>query len=103
MEIESQMGERILIIDDDAELCGMAKKHLEPEGFSLNCVHHREQALAYSMAGNYSLILLDVTLPGLGGIEILRGLRARSQTPILIVTARSGDVDYVLGLELGAD
>jgi two-component system response regulator CpxR len=97
------MGERILIIDDDAELCEMAKKHLEPEGFSLNCVHHREQAFAHMTAAEYSLILLDVTLPGLGGFEMLRGLRSRSQAPILIVTARSDDVDYVLGLELGAD
>ena len=64
---------------------------------------HREQALAHATAGNYSLILLDLALPGLGGIEMLRCLRTRSQTPVLIVTSRGGDADRILGLELGAD
>ena len=97
------MRRQILIIDDDAELCEKVRKHLGPEGFAINCVRHREQALAHATAGNYSLILLDLALPGLGGIEMLRCLRTRSQTPVLIVTSRGGDADRILGLELGAD
>jgi two-component system response regulator CpxR len=97
------MKNRILIIGDDAELCGVAKQHLEPEGFTLNCVHQREQALAHATTGNYSLILLDVALPGFGGFEMLRRLRTRSQTPVLVVTARGAAVDRIQGLELGAD
>jgi two-component system response regulator CpxR len=97
------MRDRILIIDDDADLCETVRKHLEPEGFKLNCVHRREQALACVTAGAYALILLDVGLPGIGGFEMLRCLRTRSQTPLLIVTSRGGDADRILGLELGAD
>src|SRR5437868_11469093 len=97
------MNNQILIIGDDAELCGMARQRLEPEGFTLNCVQQREQALAHATAGNYSLILLDIALPGFGGFEMLRSLRTRSQTPVLVVTARSAEVDRIRGLELGAD
>jgi len=97
------MRRQILIIDDDAELCEKVRKHLEPEGFAINRAHQREQALAHATAGNYTLILLDPALPGLGGIEMLRCLRTRSQTPVLIVTSRGGDADRILGLELGAD
>jgi len=97
------MRDRILIIDDDADLCETVRKHLEPEGFTLNCVRHREQALAYVTAGAYALILLEVGLPGIGGFEMLRRLRTRTQTPVLIVTSRGDDADRILGLELGAD
>jgi two-component system, OmpR family, response regulator CpxR len=97
------MRDRILIIDDDVNLCEMVRKHLEPEGFTLNCVHHRERALACVAAGAYALIVLDVGLPGIGGFEMLRCLRARSQTPVMIVTSRGDDADRILGLELGAD
>ncbi|HEU0177993.1 MAG TPA: response regulator transcription factor [Blastocatellia bacterium] len=97
------MRGRILIIDDDADLCEKVRKHLEPEGFTINCVRHREQALACVSAGAYALILLDVGLPGGGGFEMLRCLRARSQTPVLVVTSRGDDADRILGLELGAD
>src|SRR5262245_28473364 len=97
------MRNRILIIDDDAGLCETVRKHLEPEGFTVNCVHRREQALACVTAGAYAMILLDVGLPGIGGFEMLRCLRMRSQTPVLIVTSRGSDADRILGLELGAD
>jgi len=97
------MRDRILIIDDDANLCETVRKHLEPEGFMLNCVDHREKALACVTAGAYALIILDVGLPGIGGFEMLRCLRMRSQTPVLIVTYRGDDADRILGLELGAD
>ena len=97
------MRDRILIIDDDADLCETVKKHLGPEGFTLICAHHRKQAMACITAGDYALILLDVGAPGIGGFEMLRCLRARSQTPVMIVTSRGDADDRILGLELGAD
>jgi two-component system response regulator CpxR len=97
------MRDRILIIDDDVNLCETLGKHLEAEGFTLNCVRHREQALACVTAGAYALIILDITLPGIGGFEMLRCLRTRSQTPVLIVTSRGDAADRIIGLELGAD
>src|SRR4030095_1167153 len=97
------MRDRILIIDDDADLCETVRKHLEPEGFTFDCVRHRERALACVTAGAYALILLDVGLPGIGGFEMLRCLLTRTQTPVLIVTSRDEAADRVLGLELGAD
>ncbi|MBI3422272.1 MAG: response regulator transcription factor [Acidobacteria bacterium] len=97
------MANQILIIDDDAELCGMVKQQLEPQGFTFNCVRRREQALAHVTAGNYALILLDVALPGMDGFEMLGCLRLRAQAPVLIVTARGSAAERIRGLELGAD
>src|SRR5262245_66499391 len=96
------MRNRILIIDDDAGLCETVRKHLEPEGFTVNCVHRREQALACVTAGAYAMILLDVGLPGIGGVEMLRCLRMRSETPVLILTSCGGAGDRGIGLGLGA-
>ena len=95
--------DRILVIDDDIELCELVREYLEPEGFSVEYVHEGEEGVARALGSQCSLIVLDVMLPGLGGFEILRRVRARSHTPVLMLTARSGDVDRILGLELGAD
>ncbi|MBS1791575.1 MAG: response regulator transcription factor [Acidobacteria bacterium] len=97
------MRSQILIVDDDADLCSIVRNHLEPEGFAWYCVSQRKQALAHVTTGLYSLVLLDVALPEIDGFELLRGLRAHSQTPVLIVTSLANDADRIQGLELGAD
>jgi two-component system response regulator CpxR len=94
---------RILLIDDDAELCGLLVEFLSREGFSVECEHEGTRGLAKALAGGHDLVILDVMLPGLDGFEILRRLRAHSRLPILMLTARGDDMDRISGLEMGAD
>src|ERR1700726_2329002 len=95
--------ERILVIDDDVELCGLIAEYLQAEGFGVDCVHDGESGLQKSKAGSYLLAVLDVMLPGINGFEVLRRVRAASRLPVLLLTARGEDVDRIVGLELGAD
>jgi len=95
--------DRILVIDDDAELCGLVGEYLEPEGFQIEAVHDGTRGLERAMAGEHLLIVLDVMLPGMNGFDVLRRLRVASKTPVLLLTARGEDVDRIVGLEIGAD
>lgn len=94
---------RILLADDDTELCEMLIEYLGAEGFAVDAVHDGEAALAQARAQVYDLLVLDVMMPKMNGFDVLRELRTSSQLPVLILTARGDDVDSVLGLELGAD
>ena len=94
---------RILAIDDDRELTAMLAEYLEPEGFVVEAAHTGEDGLAQALATDYSLIILDVMLPRINGLEVLRRLRARTQCPVIMLTARGQDVDRIVGLEIGAD
>src|SRR5205807_9658409 len=94
---------RLLIVDDDTELCSLLKEFLEREGYSVQCVNEGREGLEQAQQGNYDLIILDVMLPGLDGFEILKRLRTGSRVPVLMLTARGEDVDRIVGLELGAD
>jgi len=95
--------DRILIIDDDFELCTLVSEYLAAEGFRVEAVHDGETGLQRATAGNYLLIVLDVMLPGMSGFDVLRRLRATSRIPVLLLTARGEDVDRIVGLEIGAD
>jgi two-component system response regulator CpxR len=95
--------DRILVIDDDAELCSLVAEYLEPEGFQVEAVYNGEQGLEKGLAGEHRLIVLDVMLPGMNGFEVLRRLRQTSKIPVLLLTARGEDVDRIVGLEIGAD
>ena len=95
--------DRILIIDDDVELCSLVGEYLESEGFKVESEHDGERGLARAAQGEYALIVLDVMLPGINGFEVLRRLRATSRMPVLLLTARGEDVDRIVGLEIGAD
>src|SRR4029077_13271841 len=95
--------ERILVIDDDVELCSLISEYLEAEGFAVDCVHDGESGLQKSKAGNYMLAVLDVMLPGINGFEVLRRVRAVSRLPVLLLTARGEEVDRIVGLAIGAD
>jgi two-component system response regulator CpxR len=94
---------RILIIDDDAELCALVARFLSGEGFEVDRAADGSQGIALALSEPYALIMLDVMMPGLGGFDVLRRIRARSRTPVLMLTARGDTHDRVLGLELGAD
>jgi len=93
----------LLIIDDDTELCALLTERLAQEGFVLHAVHDGRDGLERAGSGGYSLIILDVMLPRMGGMEVLRELRTRSSVPVLMLTARGDDIDRIIGLEVGAD
>lgn len=99
--------ERVLVVDDDEEVCELAAEYLRPEGFEVEAVHDGEQSVASILSGQYALVVLDVMLPGLGGFEVLRRVRAAggpgAATPVLMLTARGDEVDRIVGLEIGAD
>jgi DNA-binding response OmpR family regulator len=98
---------RVLIIDDDEELCELVTEYLRREGMNADVVHDGEGGTQRALSGEYSVVVLDVMLPGIGGFEVLRRIRAThgvaSRLPVLMLTARGDEVDRVLGLELGAD
>ncbi len=95
--------ERILAVDDDTGLTELLAEYLQPEGFALDAVHDGETGVARILAGGYSIVVLDVMLPGIGGLEVLRRVRRESQVPVIMLTARRTTADRVLGLEIGAD
>jgi len=101
--MKSTKMERILVIDDDVELCTLVGEYLQAEGFVVDCVHDGESGLQRATGGGHLLIVLDVMLPGINGFEVLRRIRATSRMPVLLLTARGEDVDRIVGLEIGAD
>ena len=95
--------EKILVVDDDAELCKLVGEYLETEGFEIDAEGSGDHGADRALEGDYSLIILDVMLPGINGFEALRRIRAKSDIPVLMLTARGEDVDRIVGLEIGAD
>ena len=95
--------DRVLIVDDDVELCELVDEYLRPEGFEVEAVHNGEQGLQRALSRDHVLVVLDLMLPGMNGLDVLRKLRSESSIPVLILTARGDDVDRIVGLEIGAD
>jgi DNA-binding response OmpR family regulator len=95
--------EQVLLIDDDIELCSMLEDYLSRHGFQVTAEHHGELGLHRALKDTFSIVLLDVMLPGLDGFEVLRRLRTSSQVSVLLLTARGEDIDRIVGLEIGAD
>lgn len=93
----------LLLADDDLELSLMLKEYLERDGFRIETVPDGALALKRALAEDFDLVILDVMMPGLNGLDVLRALRAEKVTPVLMLTARGEDVDSIIGLELGAD
>src|ERR1700723_638657 len=94
---------RVLLVDDDRELCQMLSEYLAAEHCDVKSVHGGGEALAELQAGEFEIVILDVMLPSVGGLDVMRKLGASYATPILMLTARGDDVDLIVGLELGAD
>jgi two-component system response regulator CpxR len=100
---ESSTAQHILVIDDDVELCELVAEYLKPEGFEVDAVHSGTLAVEKALSRQYSLLVLDVMLPGVRGFEVLKKIRAQSRVPVIMLTARGDEVDRILGLEFGAD
>ncbi len=94
---------KILIIDDDNELCELLTDYLQPEGFAVETTGESQVGIDRALSGEHSMVVLDVMLPKISGLDILRRIRATSTVPILMLTARGEEVDRIVGLELGAD
>ena len=98
------MERRILVVEDQTDIADLIAMHLRDLGLAVDCVHDGTGGWEAARSGRYDLVVLDVMLPGRDGLDILRALRmARVETPVLMLTARSTEIDRVLGLELGAD
>jgi DNA-binding response OmpR family regulator len=95
--------DQILLIDDDVELCSLVTEYLEAEGFKVEAVFDGKRGLERALNGQQLLVVLDVMLPGLSGLDVLRRIRITSKMPVLLLTARGEDVDRIVGLEIGAD
>jgi two-component system, OmpR family, response regulator len=94
---------RVLLVDDDDELASMLREYLQQEGFDVTVVGDGEAGAEEALSGRHAIVVLDVMLPRLSGVEALRRIRTRSRVPVLMLTARGDDVDRIVGLELGAD
>lgn len=94
---------KILLVDDDLELCELLQDYLQGEGFEIEKVHNGTDALQITKEKTFDVIVLDVMIPDLNGFEVLRRLRDYCKTPVLMLTAKGDTVDRIVGLELGAD
>ena len=97
------MPKKILLVDDEPLILKGLKYSLEQDGYQTDSAMDGEEALKKFFSGNYDLILLDVMLPGVDGIEVCQRVRERSNVPIIMLTAKGEDMDKILGLEYGAD
>jgi DNA-binding response OmpR family regulator len=95
--------ERVLLVDDDAELCQLVTRYLAREEFEMSWASGGAAGIERALAEHYSLIMLDVMMPDTDGFEVLRRIRQQSRTPVLMLTARGDTQDRIRGLEMGAD
>lgn len=94
---------RVLLIDDDRELCGLLGEYLAQEGFDVVSLHESSEVLKSLERESFQAVILDIMLPGPSGLDVLRALRPRFTVPILMLTARGDELDRIVGLEMGAD
>lgn len=93
----------ILLVDDDRELTELLATYLSAEGISTETAHDGESGAALALSGRFQMVILDVMMPGISGIETLRKIRQHSAIAVLMLTAKGDDIDRIIGLELGAD
>ena len=95
--------ERILVVEDETMVAEVVDRYLRRDGYDVSIIHDGNAALAEFDRFAPDLVVLDLMLPGTDGMEICRRIRSRSETPIIMLTARSEEIDKLLGLEMGAD
>ena len=96
-------GKRVLVVDDDVKTVELVKLYLNRDGYRVLTSHNGTEALRMAQEAHPDLIVLDLMLPGMDGLEICRAIREESDVPIIMLTARTGDEDKLAGLGLGAD
>lgn len=96
-------GLPLLVVDDDRKLCRLIRDYLEPMGYSVEAVHTGPEGVACALEGGWHAVILDLMLPGMDGFEVLKRIRAKSNVPVLMLTARGDEADRIVGLEIGAD
>jgi DNA-binding response OmpR family regulator len=94
---------RVLLIDDDVELISMLSRYLEYEDFDVCVAHDGDVGSSEAVSERYDIVVLDIMMPRLSGIEVLRRIREKSGVPVLMLTARGDNVDKIVGLNMGAD
>lgn len=97
------MNSNILIIDEDTECAELLMEYLHPEGFEVHSAHDGDSGLKKALNQHFDAIILDVWLPKLNGFEVLKAIREHLDTPVLMLTAKTDDIDHIVGLEIGAD
>jgi DNA-binding response OmpR family regulator len=98
-----ELATRILVIDDDTKLCRLVRDYLEPMGYQVTIANTGPAGLETALRETFSAVILDVMLPGMDGLGVLRSLREKSKVPVLMLTGRGEEADRIVGLELGAD
>ena len=96
-------GHPLLVIDDDRKLCRLIRDYLEPMGYRVEAVHTGPEGVQRALSEEWHAVILDLMLPGLDGFEVLKRIRAKSDVPVLMLTARGDEADRIVGLEIGAD
>lgn len=99
----SPASTKVLLVEDDLKLAGLVAQFLAQHGFDVHCVHRGDEAVQAFERCRPGLVVLDLMLPGLSGLQVCRAIRSQADTPIVILTAREDDLDHILGLESGAD
>lgn len=94
---------KILLVDDDVELGTMLREYLSGEGFTADRVLTGKEGIDGALSGHYTALILDIMLPDMSGIDVLRQVRKKSRLPIIMLTAKGDNIDRVIGLEMGAD
>jgi two-component system OmpR family response regulator/two-component system response regulator CpxR len=102
-EFHADDAPRVLLVDDDQELLELLRDYLEREGFNVACAHNGRMGVDSALSGQYDIVVLDIMMPELNGIQALSMIRAQSKLPVLMLTAKGDDTDRIMGLELGAD
>jgi DNA-binding response OmpR family regulator len=97
------MSARILIVDDEKEIVRLVRRGLEKAGYAVACASDAESALTLARKTEPSLIVLDVMLPAMNGLEFLRVLRRESEIPVILLSGRGADIDRIIGFKAGAD
>lgn len=94
---------KILVIEDDLDIAELQRDYLKMSGYQVDIVQDGRQGLQSALCGDYNLVIVDLMLPGMGGYEIIKAVREKREIPMIIVSARSDDIDKIRGLGLGAD
>jgi two-component system response regulator BaeR len=102
--MQDRAQQKIIIVEDEPKIARLMADYLQAQGhFETRCVDRGDEAVEAILKGQHDLVLLDLMLPGLDGVEVCKQVRAQSDIPIIMVTARVEEIDRLLGLELGAD